>query len=91
MSLTAWAEEHLPTKPIINLFTDMIRGKAIEVSDLCLEPISPSRDEFQIVLCELVPFALDPTFRLRPHSFDHGPIHRSPSDKLFPKRMKSRQ
>jgi hypothetical protein len=36
LAVTPWAEGHLPTNPIINLFTDMIRGKAIEVSDLGL-------------------------------------------------------
>ena len=49
LALTTWAEENLPTEPIINLFTDMVRRKPIEVLDLRFEPITPSRDEFQIV------------------------------------------
>src|SRR5262249_10257569 len=73
------ARRHLPTKPIVDLLNDMVGREAIEVSDLCLKPLTPSRDEFQILVCELIPLALDPTFRLRPHSLDHGPIHVPPA------------
>src|SRR4026209_1969135 len=78
LALTTWAEENLPTEPIINLFTDMVRRKPIEVPDLRFEPITPSRDELQVLPGEFVPLALDPALRLRPHAFDHRPIHRSP-------------
>jgi hypothetical protein len=67
---TASPEDHLPTKPIVDLLNCMVGREAIEVSDPCLKPLTPSRDEFQILVCELVPLALDPTFRLRPHSLD---------------------
>jgi hypothetical protein len=68
LALTAWPEDNLPTEPIIDLFSYMLRGEAIEMSDLCLEPRTPSGDEFQVLVCELVPLALDPTFCLPPHS-----------------------
>jgi hypothetical protein len=53
-------------------------GQAIEVPDLRFEPITPSRDQFQVLPGEFVPLALDPAFRLRPHAFDHRPNLRSP-------------
>jgi hypothetical protein len=68
----------------------MVGREAIEVSDPCLKPLTPSRDEFQILVRELVPLALDPTFRLRPHALDHGPIHVA-LRQAFAQRMKARQ
>ena len=55
--MTAWSKDNLPTKPVIDLFTYMLRREAIKMSDLCLEPLTPSGDEFQVLVCELVPMS----------------------------------